>query len=336
LIGKFRIIVGGFLAGYTSVSAQTHVLDTSNSLATWQRMDDYPFPIGLTHAATAVVGNKFYMCGGYAGGGIGMHTDVCMVYDHSKLPGKGLQWTRINSLPNGGRAGGGLVYDRSLNALIFSGGATRPIAQHRSALDWNNTWMYTIHNPLGGWVAKAPMPFFGNHMSAVTAKDADGIERHYFTGGQQQENEHDGNQADHYEFDALRNVWIKRKFMTIPRSHAASSARAYGCGFIVVAGCTNAGVRLADISYYDVPSDTWTKIGDLPSPINTPVCEISNGVLYCDTGWDSGKFSTKIKISKLPAVKPPTRAPVPLQRCTIPKVSLQCTVSKAEAVGHVS
>lgn len=297
MIGTNLVIVGGFLQGYNSVSVQTQSWDTNNPDANWLRMDDYPFATGVTHAAFVVVGTKFYMCGGYAGGGIGMHTDVCMVYDHSKQPGKGEQWSTFTSLPDGGRAGGHMVHDRTLNALIFSGGASRPQVQTRSAKDHKDTWMYSVGNPSAGWVSKAPLPFFANHMSAVTAKDGSGKERHYWTGGQLEESEHDGNLSDHYEYDAINNVWYKRKFMSIPRSHHASSTRAIGCGFIVVAGCTNGGKRIADVSYYDIPTDTWTKIGDLTDSINTPVCDISNGVLHCNTGWDGGNFSKKIQIA---------------------------------------
>jgi hypothetical protein len=296
MIGKHLIIVGGFLAGYGNVSVQTNVLDTSNSAATWQRMDDYPFPMGVTHGAFVVVGTKFYMCGGYAGGGIGMHTDVCMVYDNSKPPGVGQQWSLFAKLPDG-RAGGGMVYDSTLNALIFSAGAIRPTPQKRTAVDYNTTWMYSLSNPSAGWVVRAPMPFKANHMSSVTATDATGRERHYFTGGQLAENEPNGNIVEHYEYDALKDFWTQRKNMTIPRGHAASSTRAIGCGFIMVAGCTNGGKKLADISYYNIPTNTWTSIGNLTTDINTPVCDISKGTLYCDTGWDSGRFSKKIGIS---------------------------------------
>jgi N-acetylneuraminic acid mutarotase len=297
MIGTSMVIVGGFLPGFGNVSVETYAFDTANSSAVWERMDDYPFPIGVTHAAFVVVGSKFYMCGGYAGGGIGMHTGVCMVYDHSQPRGRGQQWSTFTSLPDNGRGGGGMVYDSALNALIFSGGAIRPIPQQRTAKDQNTTWMYNLSTPLKGWVRKAPMPFLANHMSSVTAKDASGKERHYFTGGQKGEQERDGNQAQHFEYDAINDQWFARTNMTIPRSHAASSTRAIGCGFIIVAGCTNGGLKISDISYYDVPSNTWTKIGDLSSALNTPVCDVSNGVLYCDTGWDSGRFSKKIGIA---------------------------------------
>jgi Kelch motif len=295
-IGKYNLIVGGFLAGFGSVSTQTNILDTTVPNAKWERQDDYPFPIGLTHGAFVTVGNKFYICGGYAGGGIGMHTDICMVFDITQPKGVGKQWQTFAPLPIG-RAGGGMVYDSTLNALIFSAGAIRPTPQKRTAVDFSNTWMYSLSNPSAGWVAKTPMPFKANHMSSVTAIDATGRERHYFSSGQLAENEPNGNNVEHYEYDAVKDLWTKRKFMTLPRGHAASSTRPIGCGFIMVAGCTNGGQKVADISYYDTQSDTWTKIGDLPSNLNTPVCFISENTLYCDTGWDSGNFSKRIGIT---------------------------------------
>ena len=57
-------------------------------------------------------------------------------------------------------------------------------------------------------------------------------------------------------------------------------------------------VPCRDVSYYDVPSDTWTKIGDVPKRINTPVCDVdrTGGWYYCFTGFSRDHFAWKIKI----------------------------------------
>lgn len=88
--------------------------------------------------------------------------------------------------------------------------------------------------------------------------------------------------------------------MPMARGHASSSTLAYGCGFIIIGGALNGGVMTADISYYDIDTDTWTKIGDLPKEKNTPVC-----VIYPD--WNGGDdwlhcespktFSARIQIT---------------------------------------
>ena len=56
-------------------------------------------------------------------------------------------------------------------------------------------------------------------------------------------------------------------------------------------------VQTKDISFYDVGSNSWTTIGELPAYVNTPVCDISpNGYLYCESGWTNGLFSSRRKI----------------------------------------
>lgn len=54
----------------------------------------------------------------------------------------------------------------------------------------------------------------------------------------------------------------------------------------------------SDVSYYDAQSNTWTKVGDLPTALNTPVCDIDfeGGWYYCFTGFANGDFAQKIRI----------------------------------------
>ena len=292
MIGSSFLIVSGFKNGYKEVTLETYALDTTSTTATWQRMDDLPVAGGITHSAHVVIGTKFYMCGGYVGSNPGSHIDNCLIFDKSKAPGTG-QWSSFAPLPSA-RAGGGLVFDSSLNALFFSGGARRD-SGWESDKDYSNTWMYSFNKPSEGWIPKAPLPYLANHLSYTTAnKDATGKERHYFFGGQTAHNEANGNKSDLFEYDAANDVWIKRTSLPIPRGHASSSTRAIGCGFIVAGGCINGGNKITDVSYYDVPTDTWTKIGDLTDAINTPVCDIStSGVLYCESGYAMGSYSKK-------------------------------------------
>jgi hypothetical protein len=290
LIGKEFVIFSGFKNGYTNVTTETYALDMSNASAKWRRMDDMPISEGMTHIGCVVVGMKAYICGGYLGGSIGQHTHHCLMYDHSKPPGMG-QWTAFASLPDGGRSGGGMVYDSTLNALFYAAGCTRPMRGNVFSVDHNDTWMYSIDNPGAGWVPRAPIPYLGNHISFVTAKDKNGRDRHFFVGGQLGQHEDNGNQNHNFEFDAINDKWIKHTPMPITRGHAAASTRAISCGFIVAGGLSNEQGMTADVAYYDIPSATWTSIGILSNPINTPVCVIRGGWMHCETGWASGIFS---------------------------------------------
>jgi len=219
------------------------------------------------------------------------------VYDHAAPTGK--QWSRLPNLPVG-RAGGGAFYDSQANALLFGTGAQRPQSGNRFAVDYDDTWMYSFNNPSAGWVPKAKTIFMANHMQYVTATDSAGKKRHYFVGGQKGADEENGNIGDLAEYDFGTNQWSKRADLPIPRSHATSSTRAYGCGFLIVSGTTNGAVRTADISYYEPNSNTWTSIGTVPNGLNTPVCDINtvNGEdwLFCETGWVGAEYSFKRRI----------------------------------------
>jgi len=187
MIGTDFVIASGYFGGYSSATVQTYAYDTSDPNAIWRRMDDMPVELGVTHAATVVVGEKMYIAGGYLGGnsghgGVGQEIADVLVYDHSVSPGNG-QWSTLPSLPEG-RAGGGMFYDSAANALLFGAGAVRPWEANRFAIDKQETWMYSFNNPGAGWVSKADTLFHANHMSYTTAIDSFGKERHYFLAGQ--------------------------------------------------------------------------------------------------------------------------------------------------------
>jgi Kelch motif len=299
-------------------------------------MDDIPEKKGLNHASVVVDGLKLYMCGGYVsfqeaaiatsaaatlrstthpdsllpsqntfvvdryvGGDPGPQTDLCYFYDHSVAPGNG-QWKALPKLPFG-RSGGGLFKDKALNMLIFAGGAERPVGGNTK--DFPQTWKLPLTADgkaaaVTQWQPTTDTPLLSNHMSFVTAVDNVGKEHHYVMGGQKGGNEGNGNFNDIYEFDPVTAVWTQRQDMPLTRGHATASTRAVSCGFIIIAGTSNAIGKIKDISYYDIPTNTWTKVGELSTAINSPVCDIDfkNKVLYCETGNPGTKFSKKISI----------------------------------------
>lgn len=183
-----------------------------------------------------------------------------------------------------------MVFSAERNALIFAGGAERPVEGKANAVDYQHTWMYELSKPGLGWQEMTDIPFLANHMSYVTTKDASGKTRHYFVAGQIGENEKSGNVDDNYEWDAAAETWLKRADMPFTRGHASSSTNDVPCGFIIAAGSTNEFGKTADVHYYDIGSDSWTKIGELPGSVNTPVCDIDfeAGMYYCETGWYVG------------------------------------------------
>lgn len=293
MIGNDFVIFSGFKNNYDTATTETYALDMSVPNATWKAMDNMPVAQGVTHQRHVVIGMKVYLCGGYIGSSLGLHTDRCFVYDHSKPTGQ--QWSNFTSLPKGGRSGGAMMYSSTLNALIYAGGSQRATQGQAVAIDYKDTWMYSFDNPAAGWVPQANIPFYGNHMSTATVSDANGKERHYVFGGQVGDYELWGNTANMYEYVVETDQWIKRTSMPFARGHATSSVQAVGCGFIVAGGRTNKGLT-GDISYYNSVDDTWQTIGRLPVDIHTNVCVVKFGKLRCETGWATGTFSTETPI----------------------------------------
>jgi Kelch motif len=284
LVGDDMVSFSGFINSFKAVTNLTFARDITSANSTWRRMDDMPPSYDVTHAATAIVGTKVYLCGGYRGAHPGPHTSLCYSYDHSKSPGTEQQWSRFADIPNNGTAGAGMIYDAARNALYYVGGGQRLIHGRPQAVDLNNTWKFDFLESSNGWVATTSIPYKANHLSAVTAKFL-GQERHFIVGGQISENEVIGNLADVFEFFASNETYVRRASMPFGRSHTSISTRAIGCGFIVAGGSVNSvngkKNRTSNILYYDIPTNSWTSIGDIPNNLATPLVDIhQNGYMY--------------------------------------------------------
>ena len=291
-IGSDIVVMSGFINNFANATNQTYARNVivNNGNSTWQRMDDIPVAQGITHAAVAVAGKRVYFCGGFYGSNPGVHIPDCFVYDHTRKPGFGRQWSRISSLPNGGTGGGGMVYDSALNALYYASGGTRDkIKPTRDIFDVDTFYKYELHNPIAGWTNMGTCPHKANHLSAVTAFDKLGNERHFFLGGQIGKDECQNNLNHVYEWNAITMNWTQHTNIPFARGHAPSSTLPISCGFVMAGGSVNSPTgcfkQTSDISYYDIESNIWTSIGNLSNTVNSPVCSIGrDGFFYHVSG----------------------------------------------------
>jgi N-acetylneuraminic acid mutarotase len=178
-----------------------------------------------------------------------------------------------------------------------------------------------LDNLDGGWNAKVDTPHLGNHLGYTTIFHQ-GKERHYIMGGQRGSNEPNGNTIQLHEFDIANNTWSQHKDMLFPRGHLLTSTVKYGnCGFLIMGGAINGKQMTSDISYYSIDTNTWTKIGDLPRALNSPVCTIAaDFYIYCQGGLIREQFAVRRQItvtSPILLAPPPI---IPTDVCTMPKV----------------
>jgi hypothetical protein len=294
LIGDDFVVASGFGDnGWNSVTKKVYAFNVRDPNAKWREMDEVPVK-GFSHASYAIVGSVMYFCGAYAGPLNEIKdSPICLKYSHTAPPTQ--QWSRLPDMP-AGRGGGGLNHIKETNSLLYATGATRPPTE-----DHDTAWELSLDNISAGWITRAPIPYKANHISHVTAYYQN-KPRYFYLAGQLEQNEENGNQDDNIEWDQATKTWIRRADIPFGRGHASASTLAYGCGFIIIGGAINGGKRTSNISYYAIDTDTWTKIGDLPENMNTPVCDIVRDLnnsdwVYCNTGPIGGFFAWKTKIS---------------------------------------
>lgn len=284
IIGNDFVSIAGFINGFTGTTNQTWARDITVPNSPWRRQDDVPLNVSVTHAPLVKVGSKVYMCGGYLGGHPGPHIPFCFMYDHSVPPGTNAQWTTLPNLPNNGYAGGGMVHDTNRNALYFAGGGQRLNPGSVHPVDSNRAFKLSLSSATPTWVEITPIPYVANHLSSVT-QVYDGKEFHFFGGGQLGEFEAKQNLPNLYEFIASNETWVARTFMPGGRGHTTSSTRPIGCGFITAGGSVNSATtkknRTNTVLYYDIPTDSWTYIGNLSVAIATPLVDVhADGYMY--------------------------------------------------------
>jgi len=238
--GKEFMIVSGFWNNWSNVTKEVYKLDTTNPAASWVKQDDIISELGISHTGFTVVGQKFYVCGGYMGPNPGPSVAGCFVFDNTVAPGQGKQWTALPSLPEP-RGGGSLLYIEEANSLLWAGGSVRVGWQ---VTDYGTAWLLDLNNVGAGWVQTTTKPFASNHLAFTKAKDALGKVRYYVMGGQLKGGEGRSELSDLVEFvynPSGADSWIRRANMMITRGHASSSTHGYGCGFITAGGHTNGG-----------------------------------------------------------------------------------------------
>jgi N-acetylneuraminic acid mutarotase len=297
MIGNDMILFSGFTRSFKNVTDRMMAFDTSltTTTAVWRELDPFPVTIGLTHAGYVFHNNHLYTCGGYVGGNPYPATDLCFMYTHTNP--KGRQWQSLPRLP-GVRAGGAMVYDTKRHSLIFATGADRHnTVDIRTIVDHYDVWELNLNNTSRGWIAKAPIPYRANHVGHTTINYKNEGELHYVLGGQVGANEKSGNLGFMYAYNSTSNAWTRLQNLPVPRGHFSSSVVPYkNCGFFIVGGAINNSTKVSDITYYSIAHDSWTKVGDIPFPRNTPVCTISLGYFYCQTGQIRFPLSVRRKV----------------------------------------
>jgi N-acetylneuraminic acid mutarotase len=261
-VGGKLYVFGGFFSG-TTTTARSDVFDPASN--SWSRLPDLPEE--LTHSAVVADGTTIWLLGGYVDDHPGPATRSVWKYDTVSRT-----YTRGPQLPAPRGAGGAAIVNR---ALHFFGGTNR-VAGSTADPDQPDHWVLNLDGG-SAWASRAPLPNPRNHLAGASV---DG--KVYAIGGQHNENESTGLQADVHRFDPAANSWTKVASLPKARSHIVSVVRD---GQLLVLGGTNPGnTASSDVTAYSPGSNTWSKLPSLPGGRKTPVAALIGGVVHLTGG----------------------------------------------------
>jgi len=253
---------GGFYTG-TTTTARSDVYDTATN--TWTRLPDMPEQ--LTHSPTVVDGKVIWLIGGYVGNHPGPATTSVWKFDTVART-----WSRGPSLPARRGAGGAALVGRQLH---FFGGTNR-VAGSTADPDQPDHWVLDLAAGTG-WQSRAGLPNPRNHLTGATV---DG--KVYAIGGQHNEDESTGLQAQVDRYDPATNGWTRVADLPKARSHTVSVVRD---GRILVLGGTNPGnTASSDVTQYDPATNAWARLPSLPGGRKTSVAALVGGTVYLTGG----------------------------------------------------
>lgn len=231
----------------------------------WERVADAP--INRYEPSTLVAGGKVYLLGGFINPGL-LTTDAVSVYDPATNT-----WTETAPMPMALTHHHGLVVeDREI--WVFGGAVG---ANPGRIVD--NVWIYDIASDEWREGPSLPEPVGGGGV-ALNGRDI-----HYFGG---MITDRATSSEDHwvYNLDSA-DGWQNRAPMTRARLHFSTALidgkiYAFGGQF----GHDRGSVDLPYVEVYDIASDTWSELGDMPQAISHAEggTFMYNGMVYIGGG----------------------------------------------------
>jgi N-acetylneuraminic acid mutarotase len=235
------------------IAADPQIYDPAKDA--WSR--GAPFPHGVHHAASAGLGGKLYVLGGYVNGWT-PSAEAC-VYDPATD-----QWQRLPDLPTPRGSPAAAVIDSKIHVV---GG----VGPNRL-----NSGAHEVFNPATAqWESLPPLPTPRDHL-ALTSLDG----RLYAFGGRLN-GDYSRNLATLEIYDSAKQSWTAGPAMPTARSGIASAAVA---GLIYVVGGEGPSGTFAEVEVYDPAAGSWSRRARMPTPRHGLVATAVSGRIYVVAG----------------------------------------------------
>lgn len=247
--------LGGFDEKFHAVVPDIDMYDSVTNR--WTTIES-PIMAAGTHAGVASDGSSIYFAGGYVGdlgeGRTQKVTRAVWRYDTATNT-----WDTVAPLP-AGRGAGALV--RVGRELHYFGGCLADRVTNTGA-----HWMLQLGRSSGGkddgevWTRRPAMPSPRDHFAAV---EAGGLI--YTIGGEYGHDIHHDQSRLVHSFDTVTGKWKRLADLPIAKSHTESGTFALDGKIYVGGGQVDNYEPTANVVEYDIESDTWRRLRELPEP----------------------------------------------------------------------
>lgn len=211
-----------------------------------------PNPVARVEALRAVVAGRLYVFGGFGPGDVGPITRADY-YDPATN-----HWTQVADLPRRLSHAGTTVDGRD---VYFAGGYIGIGPGFTQQFGSKEVWRYNIDTNTYDRMPDLPNALASGGLVVI------GRDMHYFSGNDSQRKD----AGDHYvlNLDNAAAGWTARAPLPNPRSHvgyATLNGKIYAIGG--QHGNDAALVPQGQVDVYDPATDVWTRLADMPKPLN--------------------------------------------------------------------
>lgn len=247
LAGRY-IVAGGSYWPDPETKRRAARVDAYNPVTdTWSSLPD--LPRGLAECGGAVVGDSFYVSGGFDGEA--GRPEVL------RLRAGANEWETFTPLPQPLALQGTAVIG---SKIYLVGGVER--ADTLVGLT-NQMLVLDTAQPAAGWQQLAPLPGPGRFLPAITASEG----KVYVFGGGSKQGDEVVNRRDAHVYDPGANQW--RQLRDAPQAQRCASALAVDGHLLLLGGYTGDTETgfVSDVWDYDPSTDSYVQAGNLTHPV---------------------------------------------------------------------
>jgi len=256
-------VLGSVLLDST-MTASTEIYDLVND--SWSSTT--PMAIAVTNAATVAVEEEIWVIAGLKTDSLKTPTNIVQIYNTGTD-----SWSMGPDLPLSQNSGAAAYNEGSIH---FLGGQLLD-----SIADVGEHYVLNVNDSIPSWQTAAQMPDPRSHLGAVVMNG-----KIYAVGGQQTQDSLIQNLRYLDEYDPLADTWTRKADLPAPRSHIGASTMTHNNKLLILGG-KDADSLLNDIVEYDLQSDSWVSLCQLPITPKSPVAQVFENRIIVASGSDS-------------------------------------------------